>query len=281
MRSFLLLVISSTVLGLTPSVLQAQEGAIQKSTGAKGQWFLYWGYNRAWYTESDIRFQGDDHEFTLRNVRAHDRPEDFDAKTYLGPSSIWIPQYNVRAGYFLRDRWSLSLGMDHMKYVVDHDQSVRMDGYARPTGTGENGGYHGTQEVTLTDDFLRYEHTDGLNLISADMDHYDRLWRSRNKRHALDAFLGAHAGAVVPRTDVRLFGEGINNRFHLAGWGAGAQGGLHITLFKTIFIRSTVRGGYIDLLDVLTTGDPDDRASQHFWYAEWSTAVGAQFRLGK
>ncbi|MFZ1689139.1 MAG: hypothetical protein WAU70_17080 [Flavobacteriales bacterium] len=275
MRSLLLLLL------LLSSRIHAQDEAIHKSTSAKGQWFLYWGYNRAWYTPSDIRFEGDDHEFSLREVRAHDRPVNFDAKTYLAPSSIWIPQYNYRVGYFLRDHWSLSLGMDHMKYVVDQNQKVLMDGYARPTGTGETGGYHGTQEVTLTDDFLRYEHTDGLNLIAVDMDHYDRLWQSRNKRHAVDAFLGAHAGAVVPRSDVRLFGEGLNNRFHLAGWGAGAQGGLHITVFKTIFLRSMVRGGYIDLLDVLTTGDDADRASQHFWYVQWCTALGAQFRLCK
>ncbi|MEO8069316.1 MAG: hypothetical protein ABI599_16580 [Flavobacteriales bacterium] len=266
---------------LLPCSVPAQDTPKRTGPSAKGQWFLYWGYNRAWYTTSDIRFTGDDHEFTLRDVRAHDRPVDFDAKTYFSPSTLSIPQYNFRIGYRFREHWSLSVGMDHMKYVADQNQKVRMDGYARPTGTGETGGYYGTQEVTLTDDFLRYEHTDGLNLISVDADHYDRLWHHRNERHALDVFLGAHAGMVVPRSDVRLFGEGLNNNFHVAGWGAGAQGGLHITIFKTMFLRSAVRGGYIDLLDVLTTGDDADRASQHFWYVEWCTVLGAQFRLCK
>ena len=266
---------------LLPLGTFAQDEVARNTALRKGQWFIYWGYNRSWYAESDIRFEGDNHDFALRDVRAHDRPVGFDAKTYLAPSTIWVPQYNYRVGYFIHDRWSLSLGMDHMKYVVDPYQKVRMDGYARQTGTGETGGYNGTQEVTLSPDFLQYEHTDGLNLIALDADHYDRLWRSRSEQYGVDAFLGAHAGAVVPRTDVRLFGEGINNRFHLAGWGAGAQGGLHVTLFRTLFVRSTVRGGYMDLLDVLTTGSDADRASQHFWYVEWSTVVGAQFRLGK
>ncbi len=135
--------------------------------------------------------------------------------------------------------------------------------------------------MTITPDFLQYEHTDGLNLISFDADHYDRLWHSSNERCAIDAFMGAHAGMVVPRTDVRLYGKGMNNRFHVAGWGAGAQAGLHFTLFKALFLRTTLRGGYIDLLDVLTTGDDADRASQHFWYTQWNVALGAQFRLHK
>lgn len=269
------------LLVVMPMASPAQGVTTRDSGAAKGRWFLYWGYNRSWYTNSDIRFEGDDHDFTLRDVRAHDRPVGFDAKTYFSPSTIWIPQYNYRIGYFLRDRWSLSIGMDHMKYVVDQYQQVRSDGYARQTGSGETAGLNGTQEVTITPDFLQYEHTDGLNLISFDADHYDRLWHSTNERYALDAFMGAHAGMVVPRTDVRLYGEGMNNRFHVAGWGAGAQAGLHVTLFKTFFLRSTLRGGYIDLLDVLTTGDDADRASQHFWYAQWNIAVGAQFRLRK
>ncbi len=100
-----------------PVASHAQDAPPREKALAKGQWFLYWGYNRSWFTNSDIRFEGDDHDFTLRDVRAHDRPVGFDAKTYFSPASIWIPQYNYRIGYFLRDRWSLSLGMDHMKYV--------------------------------------------------------------------------------------------------------------------------------------------------------------------
>lgn len=266
------------LLVLPGASVEAQKPA-KALAGNQGRWFLYWGYNRSWYTKSDIHFEGDDHDFTLRNVTAHDRATNFDAGVYFSPSTIWVPQYNYRLGWFWRERWSFSLGMDHMKYVVDHDQTVHSDGYARLTGTGETSGLNGSQEVRLTEDVLRYEHTDGLNLISFDADHYDLLWKSVNGRHHVQAFGGLHAGAVVLRSDVRLFGEGQNNRFNLGGWGAGAQAGVHATFFDHVFLRSTVRGGYIDLLDVLTTGDEDDRASQHFWFAQWSVVLGAQFRL--
>ena len=238
----------------------------------EGRLFLHWGYNRAIFTNSDIQFTGADYDFTLRDVQAFDRPEDLGVKTYLGPTTLWIPQYNYRIGYFLSDRWSVSLGLDHMKYVVAQNQEVQMDGYARNTGTGE---LSQAQQVTITPDFLQYEHTDGLNLLSIDGDHYDHLWSSANGKQVLHVFEGGFIGPVIPRTDVRLYGVGINNKFHLAGWGAGVQGGLHFTFCRVLYLRTTAKGGYIDLPDVLTTGNDPDRASQHFFFAQWNAAFGA------
>jgi hypothetical protein len=243
--------------------------------------FIHWGYNRSWFTGSDIRFSGDDYSFTLRDVSAHDRPEPFDLSLYFKPATMWIPQYNYRAGFFLTDRWSLSLGLDHMKYVVDAGQTVHMDGYARTTGTGEWDPNASAQDVALTADFLQYEHTDGLNLLSFDADHYTALWTSTDTTRALHVFEGAFLGPVIPRTDVRLQGEGINNNFHLSGWGAGAQLGVHFTFCRHFYLRTVVKGGYIDLPDVLTTGSDPDRASQHFWFVQWNAVAGATIGFGK
>ena len=237
-----------------------------------GRLFVHWGYNRAIFTRSDIRFTGPDYDFTLRQVKAVDRPEPFSPKNYFAPANIWIPQYNYRVGYFLNERWSVSLGLDHMKYVVAQGQKVQEDGYARNTGTGE---WSNTQQITLTPDVLQYEHTDGLNLLSVDADRYHSLWNGGNGRRCLHVFEGAFAGPVIPRTDVRLFGVGLNNRFHLAGWGAGVQAGIHFTFCRVLYLRATAKGGYIDLPDVLTTGTSEDRARQHFFFAQWNATFGA------
>ena len=50
----------------------AQE--VEKTNFRKGDFFAYWGWNRAWYTNSDIRFEGADYHFVLKDVRAQDRP---------------------------------------------------------------------------------------------------------------------------------------------------------------------------------------------------------------
>jgi hypothetical protein len=248
--------------------------------GDKGSFFAHWGYNRAWYSASDIHFEGPGYDFDLSHVQAKDRPEPF-GKSYFKLKDIWIPQYNYRIGWHFQDRWSISLGLDHMKYVVVQDQTVRMDGEAEGPQLPEGIAGQGSKDVVLSPDLLTYEHTDGLNLLSIDVDHYDPLFTSRSGKQRLRLYEGLHAGPVIPRTDVRLFGTGINNRFNVAGFGVGAQVGLHFTFLKHFYIRNALKAGWVDLPHVLTTGAGDERADQHFWFVQHAIVVGGQFRIGK
>ena len=68
----------------------------------KGRWFLYWGYNRAQFTKSNIHFSGPDYDFILHDVVATDEPKGLTLKNYFTPKRIWLPQYNYRIGYFLK-----------------------------------------------------------------------------------------------------------------------------------------------------------------------------------
>ena len=242
--------------------------------------FANWGYNRAQYTRSNIHFEGPGYDFILHDVAAQDRPENFSFGGYFAPKNIWIPQYNYRAGWFLSDRWGLSIGLDHMKYVVGQYQTVRITG----TISAERSvTYAGSSEhdVALTPDFLRYEHTDGLNLLSVDGDHYDRLWNSHNGKHALFLTEGAFIGPVIPRTDVRLFGEGINNRFNVAGYGAGAQAGFFAEFWDHLFLRVAAKAGYIELPNVLTTGEAGNSARQRFWFVQEYAVLGVLIGQGR
>ncbi|MBS1568598.1 MAG: hypothetical protein JST45_04065, partial [Bacteroidetes bacterium] len=198
----------------------------------------------------------------------------FTFSNYFKPKNIWIPQYNYRVGWFLNNQWSFSIGLDHMKYVVVKDQQVKLTGTISRDRSAAYATSGETGEVRITPDFLTYEHTDGLNLLALDADHYSRMWTSRNGRQAFYFTQGLFAGPVIPRTDVRLFGEGINNKFHLAGYGAGAQLGLFALVADRVFLRANVRAGYMELPSVLTTGKSEDRASQHFWFMEENVMLG-------
>jgi hypothetical protein len=254
--------------------------AAQETDGDRGKVFMHWGYNRAWYSTSDIHFTGTGYDFTLHDVVAQDRPEPF-GKAYFNISYIWIPQYNYRVGWYMRDRWSLSLGLDHMKYVMALDQTVTMEGHTSASQPLENPGVDGVRDVALTSDILTYEHSDGLNLLSIDLDHYDGIWASSSGKFRLRIYEGVHAGPVIPRSDVRLFGTGMNNRFNVAGFGVGAQVGLHFNFFKHFYIRNALKAGWIDLPNVLTTGTAEDRADQRLWFVQHAIVFGAQFRLSK
>ena len=68
----------------------------------KGKFFVYWGWNWASYTKSDIYFKGDGYDFVLKDVKAEDTPSPFSFSKYFGITNITKPQTNLRIGYFLK-----------------------------------------------------------------------------------------------------------------------------------------------------------------------------------
>ena len=83
---------------------QAQERYTEKN---KGKFFLFWGGNRGYYTNSDITFRGDDYQFTINDVEAVDRPKGWHID-YINPLRMTIPQTNFRLGYYVGDNWTIS-----------------------------------------------------------------------------------------------------------------------------------------------------------------------------
>ena len=132
----------------------------------KGNFFFFWGWNKEVYTNSDIHFSGNNYDFTLHNVVATDKQSKFDPNIYFGITNITIPQYNYRIGYYINDHYSISAGFDHMKYVMVNDQSSNIDGSIH-VGSQYDGDYH-NQDFTIAQNFLRFEHTDGLNYLNAE-----------------------------------------------------------------------------------------------------------------
>ena len=53
---------------------------------------------------------------------------------------------------------TVSLGIDHMKYVMKNNQTVKINGEIN-TGGGFDGTYKNS-EIVLTEEFLTFEHTD-------------------------------------------------------------------------------------------------------------------------
>ena len=135
---------------------------------------MYWGWNWASYTDSDIRFKGADYDFTLSNVRAQDRQTKFSVNDYFNPVNITIPQTNYRIGYFFKEHYTISVGVDHMKYVMIADQKVQINGEIN-TGNPTYDGSYVNQEIQLAKDFLQFEHTDGLNYVNLELKRFDNI----------------------------------------------------------------------------------------------------------
>jgi hypothetical protein len=281
-------------LALATSVAQQNDAPTKFKIHEKGKFFLNWGYNRSWYQTSDIHFTGQGHDFILYDVKATDRPSELSAD-YIKPSSWSIPQFNFRIGYSLSDKYSISIGWDHMKYVATDYQTVRMYGSLDPSQVPDdlmrenmalmnstyapNGLYNNTEVVLDPEHFLHYEHTDGFNYASVDVERYDQLWQHQKYDKLGITFVsGLGLGTIVPRTDSHLFGSGRNHYWNIAGWGTSAKIGLQVNFLKWFFLESDLKYGFVQMLNVHTSNYYGiDKAKQNVVFLENNWLLGFRF----
>jgi len=245
----------------------------------KGKAFFSWGYNRSTYSLSDIRYWGNGYDFTIKEAVAKDRQTKFDPKVYFNPALLTIPQYNLRLGYYLNNKLSLSVSVDHMKYVLDNSQIATVDGIIEASASTTWAKEYDQELMPITQDFVKYEHTDGLNIIYFELDYNDLFFETSNRNFAVDLVTGIGAGAAVPKTNARLFDKLGTDDFHLAGWSVNANVGLKLFFFKKLFLHPAVKTGFVILPDVRTNLEGIDKASQNFSYFQGNITLGYQFRF--
>ncbi|HEV7381572.1 MAG TPA: hypothetical protein VGN64_17360, partial [Dyadobacter sp.] len=226
----------------------------------KGKIFVSWGWNRGVYTKSNINFKGEDYDFKLKSVVAKDRQSPFTG-AYFNPTKITIPQYNFRIGYFFNPKYSVSFGFDHMKYVMKQNQTVKISGKIAPGANVNHEGVYNDDDIQLTEDFLQFEHTDGLNYLNFELRRMDNILDQRIlgvKNIDVNFIEGVGAGVMFPKSNVQLMNYERNDQWHVAGYGVNLVAGLNVTFFKHFFIQGEVKGGYINMPDILTTNFKSD-----------------------
>jgi hypothetical protein len=248
-------------------------------TGLRGKAYIFWGWNRGWFSNSNIRFEGDNYNFSLYNVQAHDRPRPFTFGINMNPLKMTIPQTNLRVGYFFSDHYSIAAGFDHMKYVMEQGQEVRINGEIHDGDSPFNGVYKDST-IALTRNFLQYEHTNGLNYIYAELSRYDRMLAFHKLKTIIYLTEGVATGFLMPRTAVRFLNHRLSDFFHVAGYGINLKAGLNIVICKALTLQGELKAGFINLPDVRTSDNKSDRAKQHFFFLEPDFMFGAVFGLG-
>lgn len=276
------LILTSTLLLFTLSVFSQETIKIQDKYTAhnKGKFFVSWGGNREDYSKSNIHFKGADYDFTIYDVSAHDKPKGWHID-YINPVRMTIPQTNLRIGYFINDHYSVAIGVDHMKYVMDQDIAVNY------TGTYPNrytfGEAIANNQVLLTEQFLTFEHTDGLNYVNTEVSRHDDISKLFNihdtDKVQVNLTEGIGVGVLYPKTNAKVFSKERHDDFHVSGYGTSIKAGLNITLYKHFYIQTELKGGYINMSDIRTSWDPADRASQEFFFFQKIIAFGGIFKI--
>jgi len=271
------------LLFLSFSVFSQQNSnqTIEKYTAHnKGKFFVYWGGNRENFSKSDIQFKGADYDFTIYDVEAADRPKGWHID-YVNPGRMTIPQTNFKMGYFITDHYSVGIGVDHMKYVMNQNQNVVINGTYPSI---YNGNQINNGVLNLSDEnFLTFEHTDGLNFVHAEISRFDdfsKIFKIKNTdKIQVNLTEGFSAGILYPKTNTKLLGKPRHDDFHVAGYGVAAKVGVNITFFKHFFIQSELKAGYINMGDIRTTSSSADSASQEFFFLQKIIVFGGIFKI--
>jgi hypothetical protein len=262
----------------------------------KGKFYVFWGGNRENFSKSDITFKGDNYNFTVEDVVADDKPKGWHLD-YVNPSRMTIPQTNLRIGYFITDHYNISIGLDHMKYVVRQTQTVPVSGYINvPTddaGSIYNGTYSSTQVNLFTNfdendlgtlpPFLTFEHTDGLNYVNSELSRVDDISKffkiGNTDTIQLNLTEGIGAGLLYPKTNSKIIGKERYDEFHVSGFGLSAKVGLNITFFKYFFLQTEIKGGFVSMKNIRTTTSESDSAQQNFYFLQRIIAFGGIFNI--
>ena len=251
--------------------------ALAEAPRKAGQWYIAWGWNNADYTDSDIHFQGADHDFTLHDVEANDRQSEIGGggwyENFLNPSRITIAQTNAQIGYFITDNLSISFNIDHMKYVMESNQVVTID--SNVANTTIDNATNANNKITLSPDLLKYEHTDGLNYISIGGQYFRSFWQPIA---GIDFswVVGGGAGLMYPKTNVTLLDRDKNDNFYWSGYGYDIKAGIEISFSENFFFRYMIKQGHINMPDIVTSSE-DDEASQKFDFTEYLGIFGYRF----
>jgi hypothetical protein len=244
----------------------------------KRQVYFSWGYTRAAYSKSTLHLKNtsgaynpqtgryDDYDFLIYRATAHDRPDFDQIKDVI---NITIPQFVCRLGYSFNERTGIEINYDHTKYIVDDHQRVHIRGRF-------NDDWVDNDTILDPATFLHFEHSDGANFWLVNLVTKFKLLE-KNKNLNVSWVIKRGAGIVLPRTDVTLFGQRLNNNWKVAGWIVGVESGLRVEFLKYGFFEFVGKGVYADYVNAFVLGKHHGKATHHFFAGQVTATIGFRF----
>lgn len=242
----------------------------------RGEFYFQWGYNRDWYSKSNIHIYRHDanpansYDFMLYDAKANDKP---DMWKWWYIDRLTIPQYDLTAGYFFNDKHNLGIevGWNHLKYVVTDWQTVHIKGQVQgvPIDVVE----------PLDPTFLHLQHTNGNNYLILSLVKRKNLFIKKDFQVSAIAKVGA--GPMISYTIDTILGDNDPGYFHYHGWVAATSLGVRFSFLKHLFIQSDMQGAFANYTNTKLGHEHLGMAKHHFYSLQWTYEVGATFPIGK
>lgn len=266
----LLFVVVSLLALSTPS--EAQNETETKS----GQLYFTWGYNRDWYSKSNIHVYRHDanpansYDFMLFDAKAHDKP---DMWRWWYPERLTIPQYDLNVGYFFKNKpnWGIEIGWNHLKYVVTDWQNIHLQGQIH--GIAIN------RVAPLDPDTIHLQHTNGNNYLVISAIRKQTLYTKKNFQ--VSAIAKAGMGPMISYTIDTILGDNDPGYFHYHGYVIAASLGVRANFSKHFFAQTDLQGGYANYTNTKLGHEHLGTAVHHFYSLQWTYELGYTVFIGK
>lgn len=256
------------VLLIIPLMITAQ----QKTKERKGEFYFSWGYNKEWYTRSDVKVNQPalNNNYTLKSVQSHDHPG-WDEGLFSIPISI--PQYNYRLGYFFNKKKGLAfeINFDHTKHIIQDGQPVKL------TGTLNGRQVDSSINFSESNGFYYYLNN-GANFLLFNMVKRWHWHESKNGWFTIDALGKAGIGPLIPHVQNSFFAQANDPGFQIGGWNMGIEGAVRATFIKHIFLEFSNKLDYARYSNLNTY---KGTAKQAFGTYELIVSLGYTFPAGK
>jgi len=258
-----------------------------KEPSKKGTLYLMWGYNRDWFSRSDIHLEGTYENSAKIPEAAHGKKYDFtlmDAEAKDAPRfnsilnwEITIPQFYYRVGYLFKGEKinGIELGFDHVKYIMKANQTLHVQGTLFDSTSMQVAQVD--REMIVGEHFVQFEHTNGANYLMMSYVRGIQIVKSPSLKHVVLGLVKPGAGIVIPRSYVSINDVSKDNQYHIAGYVAGLEVAVRYTYIDKVFFETAGKGCYANYMDVLTTDG--NKAHHHFTSFEWLFSVGVQFHI--
>lgn len=229
----------------------------------KGSLYFAFGSHRTFYSRSDIsliRRSNPSFDFTLYDVKAKDEG---------GLRFHTAPQFSYHIGYyFTKKNFGLEYHYDHIKYFMQLNQRVRLNGSI-------NGKIYNTDTLLQTG-FVELEHSDGGNYAMVNFVKRYPLAKNNKGTLRVDAAAMAGVGVVNPKTNTTILGNHRDDQYHISGYIGAVEGGLKLTAFNHVYFQGTFKGAYANYAHFLIAGG---HGHQTWFSAQFIYVLGAQFDL--
>ena len=213
------------MVNLVPYFVAAQS---RSKSSRKGEIYFSWGYNKEWYTKSNIRINQPElgNYYSLRHVEAHDHPGWDEG---LFSRALTIPQYNYRLGYFFKDDLAIEINFDHTKYIIDQQE-------IHYTGKMDNKPVDGTIDWKEENGFY-YFLNNGANFLLFNIVKNWSLYENPSGKIRIDMLGKAGIGPVLPHVENSFFGQRNKPDFQFGGWNVGVEQAIKATFYKYAYLE--------------------------------------------